>query len=276
MKNKLVIKINNEEELKCPSVGYILGVKDFCVCFGVSFTLEQIKKIRKENKDKKIFVSLNRVTFENELRDYKKILQELDTYNLDGIIVGDIAALTYNLKTNVILDQMHLNNNYLTIKHYLNNGVAGIVLTNDITLEDINYIKKENPDSILFKQVFGLAHLSTSKRKLVTNYLTHFKKEIKSNVYIINEKQEDDSYFIYEDDFGTHILTNKPINLLSYLNDLNVDYFVFDSLLVEDCNDAFEAFINEDISKNAIINKKYNATEGFINKKTIYKVKNNE
>lgn len=276
MTSKLLIKVNDINELKYPVIGYVLGVKDYCVCFGISFALEEIKKIKEENKDKKIFVSLNRVIFEKELGKYKTILQELDTLGLDGIIVGDIAALTYNLSTNVILDQMHLNNSYLTISHYLNNNAKGVVLTNDITIDDINYIKEKNQKSILFKQVFGLVHLSTSKRKLVTNYLTYFKKEKKSNVYIINEKQEDDSYYIYEDDFGTHILTNKPINLLSYLNDLNVDYFVFDSLLVEDCNDAFEAFINEDISKSNIIDEKYNAIEGFINKKTIYKVKNNE
>ena len=275
MKN-LIIKINSDDELKYPFQGYILGVQNFSICFGKSYTLNEIRNIKQEFPDKKIFVSLNRVIFQDELDNYKKTLIELDKLNLDGIIVGDIAALTYGLKTNIILDQLHLNNSYLTVKHYTNNNVNGIVLTNDITMDDINKIKEENPSSILFKQVFGLVHLSSSTRNLVTNYLKYFNKEHKSKVYIIKEEKQDDFYYVYEDYFGSHILNAKPINLLKYIEELNVDYFVFDTFLLDDFKYALDAYLNYDIKKSLLIDEKYNANTGFINKKTIYKVKNNE
>lgn len=271
---KMLIKINSIEELICPFEGYILGVNHFSICFGKTFNLDEIKKIRLDNMDKKVFVSLNRVIFESELDEYKRVLSKLDDMLLDGIIVGDIAALTYNLKTNIILDQMHLNNSYLTVNHYLNNGVSGIVLTNDITIDDINIIKKENPDAILFKQVFGLCHLSTSKRSLVSNYLKYFNKIKMNDTYIIKENTSDDFYYIKEDYFGTHILNGKPLNLLKEKEKINSDYFIFDSYLLDDCHDAIDAFLKNDTKKHEIINEKYNATDGFINKKTIYKVKN--
>lgn len=275
MKNML-IKINSEDELKYPFKGYILGVKDFGVCFGKTFSVEQIKKIKENNPDKKIFVSLNRVVFESEIPEYKSVLNKLDDLLLDGIIIGDVAALTYKLKTNVIIDQMHLNNSYLTVKHYLENGANGIVLTNDITKEDINLIKENNPNSILFKQVFGLAHLSTSVRSLVSNYLKHFNKKVPGSIYMIKEDKQEGFYYAVEDYFGTHILSSNPINLLEHLQDINADYFVFDSYLLENVKEAADVFLKGDAKKSTLIDEKYDANEGFINKKTIYKVKNYE
>lgn len=273
---QMLIKINNEEELLYPANGYILGVINYSICFGKAFNLDEIKKIRVENKNKKIFVSLNRLIFNDELKSYKRTLEKLDSMNLDGIIVGDVAALTYGLKTKIILDQMHLNNSSYSIKHYFDNNVSGFVLTNDITLDEINKIKENNKNAILFKQVFGLPHLSTSRRKLVSNYLNYFKIETKSNVYEIKENNKDDSYYIFEDYFGTHILSKNPLNLLKYINLINVDYFIFDSFLLKTCKFVYDAFYTKDLSLNEKINDTFNANEGFINKETIYKVKKND
>lgn len=272
---KVLLKINDVKELTYPADGYILGIDTFSYLFGKTFGVEDIKKIKKENTDKEIYVSVNKMIFNDEIEDYKKILMEIDNLSIDGIIVGDIAALTYKLKTNVILDQMHLNNSYYTINHYKNNGASGIMLTNDITLNDINVIH-DNTNTLLFKQVFGYPHLSTSNRRLVTNYLTHFNLENESRSYEISEQNSDSYYKIIEDDFGTHILGEKPINLLSVYDKLNVDYAVIDGYLLDDIKMVLEAFLNNDLSKIKKIEELYNTNDGFINKETIYKVKNDE
>lgn len=273
---QMIVKINKEEELLYPAFGYILGVKNYSVCFEKSFDLDEIKNIRRRKLDKKIFVSLNRVIFNDELKTYRDTLKKLDNMGLDGIIVGDIAVLTYDLKTSVILDQMHLNNSSYSIKHYFNNSVSGFVLTNDITLDEINKIKENNKGAILFKQVFGLPHLSTSRRKLVSNYLNNFGLKAKDKVYEIKENNKDDSYFIIEDYFGTHILSENPLNLLKYIDLLNVDYLIFDSFLLKTSKFIYDAFYKKNLNFNKIINDTFNANEGFINKETIYKVKKND
>ena len=81
---------------------------------------------------------------------------------------------------------MHLNNSFYAINHYYIIGVYGTVLTNDITLSEINDIKK-NTKSVLFKQVFGYPHLSTSKRKLISNYKEYFNINDASSIYEISE-----------------------------------------------------------------------------------------
>lgn len=273
--NKIILKVNNENDLLYPAIGYILGLENFCICFGKTYNTNEIIDIKNKYNKSKIFVSLNRSIFNNELGEYKKVLRKLDEIGLDGIIVGDVSALTYNLKTNIILDQLHLNNSSLTVKHYSNNA-NGIVLSNDITLEEINKIKENNKEMIIFKQVFGLLHLSTSKRLLVSNYLEHKNINNNSNIYKIKENDKTDSYIILEDYFGTHILSSKPINLINKVNLINSDYLIFDGYLLENYNWVLDFFMKNDIKKADLINEEFDAIQGFIDKKTIYRVKNND
>lgn len=273
---EILIKVNNDEDLTYPSAGYVLGIDKFSYLFGKTYNVSQIKKIKEELKDKKIFVSFNRIIFNDDLGAYKKALKEVDELSLSGIIIGDIAALTYNLKTDLILDQMHLNNSYYSINHYYNNGCKGVILTNDITLDEINEIRK-NTKAILFKQVFGYPHLSTSNRHLLSNYFKHFKlNKNNSKYYVISEGSSNLYYHVIEDDFGCHILGANPINLLRYTTSLNVNYFIIDGYLISDIKPVLNAFLNKDVDKFDEIDKLYNANSGFINKKTIYKVKKND
>ena len=270
--SKILLKINNDEDLTYPADGYVLGINDFSYLFGKTYSIDEIKKIV-ENTNKEIYVSFNRIIFNEELNLYKKVLLEADNIGLKGIIVGDIAALTYKLKTNVILDQMHLNNNYYTINHYYNNGVNGIMLTNDITKEEINEIRN-NTNITLYKEIFGYPHLSTSRRYLISNYLEYFKINNKSSYYEIKEDNSDNYYKVIEDEFGCHILADRPINLLGV--NLNVDYLIINGLFIENIKEVVDIFVNNDVNKKEYLNDKYNCTQGFIDKKTIYKVKHDE
>lgn len=271
--SKILLKINDVKELSYEADGYILGIDKYSFLFGKTFNIDEIKKIKDDLKKKEIFVSFNRVIFNDELEDYKMKLKEIDDLGINGIIVGDIAALTYDIKTNVILDQTHLNNSFYAINHYYNNGVYGTVLTNDITLSEINDIKK-NTKSVLFKQVFGYPHLSTSKRKLISNYKEYFNINDTSSIYEISEKNSNNIYKIIEDNFGTHILGNKVLNLLSF--DIDVDYKIVDGFMLDDVKKVLEIFMNNKKDKNDWINDTYNANYGFINKETIYRVKKDE
>ena len=274
--SKYLLKINDKKMIYPDlDLGYILGIQDFCWCFDKTFSITELKNILKKTDN--VFACLNRVIYEDELEDYKNLLLELDELNLKGIIIGDLAALTYNLKTPLILDQMHLNNSYLSINHYYNNDNCGCYLTNDITLEEINEIRK-NTNATLLKDVFGYLHLSTSARKLVSNYLSHFKIKDKSDINYIKENNSNDEYIIKEDDFGTHILSGKVLDLFEEKDEIDVDYLVINSYLLEEnvVKNIIEAYVNNDKSKIESVRKVIKTQKGFINRKTIYKVKHYE
>ena len=274
---KTLIKVNNYNDLKYPSDGFILGVLDYSFLFSKTFSVKEIKLIIKENKDKEIFAELNYIVPNSKIDEYKNVLKSLDKLGLKGIIVGDIAALTYNLETPIILNQLHLNNSSLTINHYYKNGVAGFILTNDITIDEINTIRK-NTKAILFKEVFTLPHLSTSLRKLVSNYKNYFNIDSNSKNYYICENKKDTYYSVIEDNYGTHILGSKVLNLFDELDYLDVNYIILNNYMLD--NEKFkkvlDIFINNDKEKSFYIKNEFDTDKGFINKKTIYKVKKDE
>lgn len=274
---KTLIKVNNYNDLKYPSDGFILGVLDYSFLFSKTFSVKEIKQIIKENKDKEIFAELNYIVPNSKIDEYKNVLKSLDKLGLKGIIVGDIAALTYNLETPIILNQLHLNNSSLTINHYYKNGVAGFILTNDITIDEINTIRK-NTKAILFKEVFTLPHLSTSLRKLVSNYKNYFDIDSNSKNYYICENKKNTYYSVIEDSYGTHILGSKVLNLFDELDYLDVNYIILNNYMLD--NEKFkkvlDIFINNDKEKSFYIKNEFDTDKGFINKKTIYKVKKDE
>ncbi len=273
---KILVKVNSLDDLKYPAHGFILGVLDYSFLYEKAFSLSEIENIKNQSKNKEIYVELSAIIKNNKVDDYKTVLKKLDSMNLDGIIVSDIAALTYNLNTPIILNQLHLNNSSLTINHYYNNRVNGIILTNDITLDEINYIRN-NTKSILYKEVFTYPHLSTSLRRLVSNYKEYFNIDDNNNSYYISEDDKD-YYSIVEDNYGTHILGSKVLNLFDMVDDINVDYIILNSYMLnkENFKEVVNIFINNDKNKASIIKDLFDTSEGFINKKTIYKVKNNE
>lgn len=274
---KTLIKVNNYNDLKYLSDGFILGVLDYSFLFSKTFSVKEIKQIIKENKDKEIFAELNYIVPNSKIYEYKNVLKSLDKLGLKGIIVGDIAALTYNLETPIILNQLHLNNSSLTINHYYKNGVAGFILTNDITIDEINTIRK-NTKAILFKEVFTLPHLSTSLRKLLSNYKNYFDIDSNNKNYYICENKKNAYYSVIEDSYGTHILGSKVLNLFDELDYLDVNYIILNNYMLD--NEKFkkvlDIFINNDKENSFYIKNEFDTDKGFINKKTIYKVKKDE
>ena len=88
---KILVKVNNEEELTYPADGYVLGVTRFCICFNKTFNINEINEIIKKNNDKEIYVSLNKPVFNFEVEEYKNgrdvkvILMKPEYYStLDG------------------------------------------------------------------------------------------------------------------------------------------------------------------------------------------------
>jgi len=171
-----------------------------------------------------------------------------------------------NIKKELVIHQEHLNASNLTNKFYYNRGISYSYITNDITIDEINEIGKKYK---LMMTCYGYLPIFYSRRYLVSNYLKYLKKDINSDIYYI--KHNDDYYPIKEENNGTCIYTKEPINLINYIELLNIEYIVLNSFNIS--NEEFIRVLNDYIN-----NKKNNEDNyiGFINEKTIYKVKENE
>ena len=166
----------------------------------------------------------------------------------------------------LVITQEHLNASGITNSFYYTKGVKYSLITNDITIDEVNEISK---DIKLMMICYGYLPIFYSRRYLITNYLKHINRDDDSDIYYI--KNEDDYYPISEEEYGTCIYTSRPINLINYIDKLNIDYIILNSFNIS--NDKFTEVLEDYIN-----NKKSNDEEylGFLNEKTIYKVKDNE
>ena len=72
---------------------FLLPLEEYSVSYIKYYSLDDIKAIRKKYEDINIFVSINKNIFNSEIEPLKKILQELDKLNIEGIFFYDLAIL---------------------------------------------------------------------------------------------------------------------------------------------------------------------------------------
>lgn len=263
---KICTIVRNEKEIKNlePLVdSFIVPIKNFSINYECYFTLDEIKKI--ETK-KEVFISINRNIHNKDLENLEKVLLELNKLNIKGVIFYDISIVNLKQKLNLNYDlvwaQEHLTTNYMTINYWKSKGVNYTYLSSEITKKEINEIA-ENTDCKLFLNVFGRFPVFTSRRNLVKSYLETFDLKESKNYKLF---KEDKTYPIVDTEIGTTVYTNYILNILDEIENLNIDYAVFNPFGIEDYEKVLNSYRE---GKNVLYPKEL----GFLDKETIYKVK---
>ena len=280
---KLLIEVSQKNSLYLDNTdGIILALDNYSVESIVSFSIEEIKEIRK-NTSKEIFVKINKNLMNDDIEDVKNILIELDKIGIDGVFFYDLAILELKrelgLSIDLVWNQTHMVNNYKTCDYYYSKGVKYALLGKEITLEEIIEIIKNSKITSMV-EVISKPSVAFSKRKLITNYYKDLGKD-KSKELIIHEKITDSNYHLIEDSNGTSFYLDIVTNGTGIIKDLyenNCEYIIFREFGV----DSFEELVKD--TKNYISNncldvnyvskyKKLGDSTNFFFKKTIYKVK---
>lgn len=250
--SKIAIIVKSVEEAKeIDADAYLLPLKDLSINYQNTFTIEEIKEIKKLNKE--VFVFINKNIENSEIEILKETLIKLDKLDINGIIFYDIAVVEIKeelkLKTNLVWHQEHLTTNYGTVNYWYNKGVKYAYLSSELTKREIEEIKK-NTKSKLFVNVFGYIPIFTSKRHLVENYKQTFNLAEKGNkIY-----KEGKYYNIEDTKNGTTVFSDYILNIKEKID---VDYLVYNTNLIKNFKET--------------LNSKEET--GFLYKETIYKVK---
>lgn len=278
--------------------GFIMGIKNYSENFNNLVESKKIEKYCKHvlEKNKELYISLNKSYYNSEMESLKKLLVFLDKLNITGVIFIDLSILNIikenNLNLNPIFDGKHLSTNSKTINFLEKRGVNGVFLSNEITTEEkINILNKINVK--VYIALFGFTNVAISSRKLISNYFKYcnIDRSVK-DYYYIKEKTKDDLYPIMERDntsFYSSKIFNGIIEFSKIMKNGGSDYIFLNDYKIEDSSfyNVIEAFIaarnfpddEEFINKlsKVVESNCFNKTdEGFSNKETIFKVKNYE
>ncbi len=282
---KLLVELQKYEQVDAD--GLILALKDFSAQSPATYTKEEIKDIIDKNKDKEIFVSINKNIFNKELDNLKEQLLYLDKLNIKGIFFYDLAILQLkkelNLKTDLIWNQTYMVNNYRTCNYYYSKGVKYALLSKEITLEEIleiNYLSKITP----MVEVLSMPSVAFSKRSLVSNYYKDLNKDPKKEI-TVTEKLTNQKYMLIEDKDGTNFFLKRITNGTIVIKDLFEakipyiimrEYGITSELFREIIIDTKE-YIKGNCQDKDYLTKyqKLGDDTNFFFKKTIYRVKKN-
>ena len=245
--------------------GYIFPLDGYSMDYEVKFTIKEIELLR--DKKKKCFIIINRMFFEEDIDELDKLLLKIDNYNIDGILYYDDALLELkirnNYKTNLYINKNYMMCNSSTINFYHKYGVKGVVLSNEITLDEIKMIRGNTKLEIM-QLVIGYPVVATSRRSLNTNSGNLERLEV-------IEPKSRQHYKLIEDEFGTSFISLKRFNGWKYLKDMNLDYGI---VYQDDLDNDTVNKLVENIKTNNIkeIDELVGRNRGFLNRKTIYKV----
>ena len=133
----------------------------------------------------------------------------------------------------------------------------------------------------MFINVFGYQMMSYSKRKLISNYFKFIKNiNLKKYHKLI---ENDRTFIIKEEKYGTCFLSDYVlcyVDYLNYFNNIGIKGIILNEDNIE--KDKFlniikiykDSIYSKDLNFNKIKQIVPNVSIGFLNKKTIFKVKN--
>ena len=257
MKNsKVLININDISDVNYyREIGisnFLFGVEGFTVGY-TTFKLDDIP----DNS----YLLMNRVLDTKGINAFKEIMPALSRFK--GIIFEDLGIfnLCSSMNIELIWNQAHFVTNYESLNYYLKHGCTSAVLSNEITKEEIEEIINLSNKPIIFT-VFAKNMAMYSRRKLLSNFNKYNNLEDYNNMTIHEDHTKND-FYIKENEYGSAVFSNDYFNYIKYANTLNDNKIKF--YLVHNF-DLDPREINE------ILNGKEVGTDGFLNKKTVYKM----
>lgn len=246
-------------------------------------SLEELKDM----DTSKIYISLDKNIFNDDLSFLEQALLFLNDFKVRGIFFYDLAVLSLSKKLKIdiplIWNQNFLVTNYRTCNYYKKEGVKGAVISSEITIDEIVNISR-NIDMDLFVNIFGFQLMAVSKRLLLSSYFDYVNESNEDIYHYMSERTG--RYGVIENDYGTKFISKDILNGIRYINrlkDAGIKYIILDDYgidkdIFDNVLECFNLTINSSTDDELLeLERKINClvptSLGFLDKKTIYKVK---
>ena len=183
-----------------------------------NLSLEEIKEVTlmAHKLKKKVYVTVNIVFHNDDLKGLKEYLEYLGSIKVDGIIASDIVVIKMikdlNLKVKVILSTQASTLNHHTAHFYKDLGVKQVVMAREAMKEDIKRIKDETGLEIECF-IHGAMCTSISGKCILSNYMTGRDSNRGGCAqicrWVFNDKDE-----------IPYTIMSKDLNYLHYIKDM--------------------------------------------------------
>lgn len=265
--------------------GIIIGK---CFVSGYDYELEDLKTVSDYCKSKrcKVYIAMDNFILEDEKMLLYEYFDYIDSLVVDGIIFHDLgvydAAKSYGLTSKLIYDGKQVLCNSLDTAFMLDQGIDSVILSRELTLNEIESIVKNNEGKVNL-QIFGHLRMSFSKRKFLTNYFKEINKEydyLNKQTLTLVEEQRNYKMPIVEDEYGTFIFTDYIFEMFNEIGSLkpylkrgiiDTQFIDNDALIIQVCRDLKRTTVeNKDFLKQSLLHNfpDYDFSSGYLYQKT--------
>ena len=235
-----------------------------------SFDFETLKQGINEahENDKKFFVASNIIPHNSKIKTYMDDIEPVVQLNPDALIMADpglIMMVKEKFPDQVIHLSVQANTiNYATVKFWESAGISRIILSRELSLDEIKEIRQECPDIELEVFVHGALCIAYSGRCLLSGYFNHrdpnqgsctnscrWKYDVKEaeetfegDIKAVEIKTPEDQVVLleeegrpgelmpaFEDEHGTYIMNSKDLRAIEHVHTLTS--MGIDSLKIE-------------------------------------------
>ena len=183
-----------------------------------NFSLDDIKKACEyaHERGKKVYVTVNMIFHNDDLKDLDDYLLELDRIGIDSYIVSDFAVIEaikrLKIKTKFYISTQKSITNLEAVKFYKELGAYRVVLARETSREDIKFIK-DNIDTELEIFIHGAMCTSYSGRCVMSNYVTLRDSNRGGCSQVCR--------FTFDNNTGhDYAFSSKDLNMIDYISDM--------------------------------------------------------
>ena len=245
----------------------LVGHDRFAVRLTKSFNRTEIKKIKKicDSLNKKVYVLVNKIFYDEELEQLKNYLQFLKNIDINGILFSDFSvfetAKAFHFENRCIFYHETLLRNIQDCLSYKKIGISKMVMTKDMHLNDILNL----PESLINHVglvVQGYFPIYYTKRKPLKNHIKkyHLDQSLLDNKNLyLKEATRNELYPLKENQNGMILFYHQPLSYYQFIDKISkkISFIIIDGIF-SDCAtvkkwlDAYYHKIenNQDIHEN--------------------------
>ncbi len=213
---------------------YVAGSSFGLRAFAPNFTNDELRSaigFAHQNR-KKIYITVNSVIESNQVNGLAEYLFFLADAGADAVIASDPAVLKlirdHNIPLNIHLSTQANTCNYVSAAFWHGAGARRIVLSRELSLDDIRTISNNSPKDLELEVfVHGAMCVAYSGRCLLSHALTGRSANRGECTqpcrweYHLHERGYDGQFFpVSEDEKGTYILNSKDLMMIEYIPEL--------------------------------------------------------
>ncbi len=225
------------DEIDKMADGMIVSLDRYSFNDGKLFTKDEILSI-KESTKKAVILDISALYHDRELSELKIILKDLKS--LDYFLFQDFSLIEVFRELGIINKAIYAPEtfitNHLDQEFFKDLGINKLLISREITKDDILSILKNKGNTKYAYQIFGYIMMFYSYRKHFTNYNLEYNLNLKlKNRFDLSLKEEtrDEKYRVIEDDISFRIYRDKIFDGYSLFRETKeIDYLILNRIFI--------------------------------------------